>query len=61
MTAEHHGQPVHDPPPATGNPTVDQALAAAVASHLLPLDEQADALVSAHERLHAALDADRDA
>lgn len=61
MTAEHHRQPAHDPPPATGNPTVDQALVAAADSRLLPLDEQTDALASAHERLHAALDADRDA
>lgn len=47
-------------PPATGHPAVDDALAAAVSSDDLPLDQQADALAAVHERLHAALDADRD-
>jgi hypothetical protein len=53
--------PTPEPPPLTGNAAVDDALGRVADSHELGLDEQAESLAAAHERLHAALDADRDA
>lgn len=50
-----------EPPPTTGNVAVDDALGGVADSHELAVDEQAESLAAAHERLHAALDADRDA
>lgn len=52
--------PDADEPPTTGHLAVDAALATAGDGHALPLDQRAEALAAVHERLHAALDADRD-
>lgn len=49
-----------EPPPITGNAAVDDALARVAHRHDQGLAEQAESLAAAHERLHGALDADRD-